>query len=223
MKKLIVGLTTLALVGCASPGVHEHTFFEGVVPAVDTDLEARSMCSAVSYEADHDRWLTVVRDMRMALAGGDDGRTGSPELEGGSPDPNYPDYTESRRSPNYYGVNDPQVRDALYMVTQFEAELDGSYDAVVQNCRAYNQCMIRNEYDERLCGQTADMWENSQVRFHQLADRMAEVRERVARACSNCGPSYNRRPHHTHSSGHGRTNSGYQNDDRYGPFSGGSN
>ena len=46
MKKIGMGLALLALAGCSHPGTHEHVFYRGVVPVVDTDDEARSMCSA---------------------------------------------------------------------------------------------------------------------------------------------------------------------------------
>lgn len=184
MKKLGLGLAALALAGCASHGTeHEHTFLRGVVPVTETDREARSMCSAVSYEEDHDRWLsytTALREQVLSSRTAPNNPVSPGHADGVDP---------SRRSPELYGDPNPNsITDALYLISQFEAELDGSYDALVQNCRAYNQCMIRNDYVEDSCDTSARMWSDSQDRYHELAYDISSVRERVARSCADCAP-----------------------------------
>jgi hypothetical protein len=224
MKKLGIYISVFALSACATteqshrPASHTHPR----PPTVEEDLLPRSMCSAVSYEEDHDRWLSTARSIREFIeANGISHTTDSASDEGGTVSTNTQPTLESpghannidpsRRSPEYYG--DPsQVQSALYLVSQFEAELDGSYDSVVQNCRFYNACMIHNDYDEDECTQSAGMWESSQVRFHRLADRMSQVRERVANIGSHSG--------HAHRGNRDR-NSGEQNyrSTQIGPFS----
>lgn len=225
MKKFGLGLAVLALAGCSTPGTHEHVFHRGVLPVVDTDDEARSMCSATAYEQDRNQFLASTREMRRAL-GADIG-----SASGGN-DPIGIDAT-SLRSPELYDAPVGNVDPVVYLVAQFEAELDGSYDSVVQNCRAYNQCMIRNDYNEDSCDRSQDLWSDSQVRFHNLADRLADVRAEVARSCGDCMPQYrgyHRRPDHHgdgHGGGHGARDYGrYDNggtgiDSYYGPFSAG--
>lgn len=222
MKKLGLGLAFLALAGCSHPGTHEHTFTRGIVPVVDTDEQARSICSATSYESDRNQFLVSTGHMRDALAA----YTGVP-FSG--------EEAQSRRSPALYDGNGREVDRAIFLVSQFEAELDGSYDAVVQSCRAYNQCMIRNNYAEGDCSQSASMWNNSQVRFHNLADRMAEIRLEVAQSCNDCFATrpYRGAHHGGHRDGHhgdrhsGRNygqvtgGSGTGIDSYYGPFSAG--
>jgi hypothetical protein len=226
MKKLGLGILALTLAGCASTSSeHEHTFFRGVIPATEVDREARSMCSAASYEEDHDRWLSYTTELRESILAA---RT-APN------DPTTPGHADgvdpSRRSPELYGDPNPnRINDALYMISQFEAEIDGSYDAVVQNCRAYNQCMIRNEYTEASCEMSAHAWSDSQDRYHELAVSMAEIRENVATACSGCrtnvvvaprrGPhprptTHQPRPHPQQGTGQGRRTR------HYGPFEAG--
>jgi len=219
MKKLGLGLALLALAGCGHTGSHEHNFTRGIVPVTDTDEQARSICSATSYERDRNQFLVSAREMRDALAA----YAGVPY--GG-------EEAQSRRSPALYDGTGRPVDRALYMVAQFEAELDGSYDTVVQTCRVYNQCMIRNNYEEGDCTQSAAMWSNSQVRFHQLADRMSEVRLEVAQSCNDCVASGSWGHHGRDRDGrrgghHGRDYGSYQSgrgtgiDSYYGPFSAG--
>lgn len=183
MKKIGLALSLVALAGCAStqpppqPRPQPRPPVQRTPPP-DTVLDARSMCSAVSYEEDRNRLLWAAQELRDNIS--------AMEAEA---DMEAPD-RQSRRSPQAYGGPDPdQVASTLYLVAQFEAELDGSYDAVVQNCRVYNQCMMRNDYAEADCTRSAEMWESSQIRFHQLADRMSEVRERVALNCRTCTPT----------------------------------
>lgn len=185
MKKLGLGLALLALAGCQHAGSHEHMFHAGIVPAVDTDLEARSICSATSYEQDRNIYLTGVREMRRGL-----GIMQGPEIGGVTLPEGRPD--QSPRSPSAYNNHEPAVADVIYLISQFEAELDGSYDAVVQTCRAYNQCMIQNDYTESDCNRIQGQWSDSQVRFHQLAERMADVRAEVAQSCGDCMPAHYR-------------------------------
>jgi hypothetical protein len=231
MKKLGLGLAVLALAGCATTASeHEHSLFRGVVPVTETDREARSMCSAVSYEEDHDRWLSYTTELReRVLWNRTAPNSPTPAGHADGVDP-------SRRSPELYGDPNPNgITDALYLISQFEAEIDGSYDAVVQNCRAYNQCMIRNDYTEASCSNSAQAWSNSQDRYHNLALNMAEIRETVAIACDDCGPNVialprpdHPRPDHPrggrgHGEGHGR---GHHSDrsgatTQYGPFEAG--
>lgn len=176
MRLIAVSAAAIMVASCAHQDVHEHMFLPGIVPTVETDVEARSMCSAVAYVEDRDRMLHAASQMRQLIM------TDATESANEASD------RQSRRSPSAYGDPSAEFVDGtLYMVAQFEAELDGSYDAVVQNCRAYNQCMIRNDYVEGDCMQSASMWESSQVRFHQLADSLSRVRERVALACDDCG------------------------------------
>lgn len=220
MKKLGLGLAFLALAGCSHPGTHEHTFTRGIVPVVDTDEQARSICSATSYESDRNQFLVSTREMRDALAA----YTGVP-FDGQE--------AQSRRSPALYDGEDRDVDRAIFLVSQFEAELDGSYDTVVQSCRAYNQCMIRNDYQERDCTQSAGMWSNSQVRFHELADRMAEIRLEVAQTCNDCVANSRHYRRGRHGDGHGgdrqadrdygsyNSSAGTGIDSYYGPFSAG--
>ena len=40
--------------------------------------------------------------------------------------------------------------------------------------------MIAQDYDEPSCENSANRWENSQIRYHQIADRLSQVRERIA-------------------------------------------
>ncbi len=221
MKKIGLGLALLALAGCSHPGTHEHNFHRGVLPVVDTDDEARSMCSATSYEQDRNQFLASTRDIRRAL--GADVSDGS-----GGDDPIGTD-ASSLRSPDLYGAPRGNVDPVVYLVAQFEAELDGSYDSVVQNCRAYNQCMIRNDYNEDSCDQSQALWSDSQVRFHNLADRLADVRAEVARSCGDCAPRYHHGHHGDRSprggdrrgSDYGSYDSGTGVDSYYGPFSAG--
>ena len=206
MKKLTIGLSALFMAGCATNhgGSHEHTFLRGVVPAVDAisgvDVVPRSMCSATSYEEDHDRWLSMSTSIRNSILLDDENRAEQEE-------------DRSRRSPQAYGSPaDGMVPNAVYLVEQFEAELDGSYDAVVQSCRAYNQCMNQNAFNERACTQSASMWGDSQDRFHQLAVRISEVRADVAQACDNCGGdegASDRGDHHSDRNGGGHGQSGH--------------
>lgn len=218
MKKLGLGLALLALAGCAHDGAHEHMFTRGIVPVVDTDEQARSICSATSYESDRNQFLVSTSAMRDALAT----YTGVPYTG---------EEAQSRRSPALYDGDGRAVDRAIFMVSQFEAELDGSYDTVVQSCRAYNQCMIRNDYSEGECTQSASMWSNSQVRFHQLADRMADIRLEVAQFCNDCvaehpyrrrgGHHVERRHDERRDYGHYGASVGTGVDSYYGPFSAG--
>ena len=224
MKKLGLGLALMALAGCQHAGSHEHVMFAGVVPAVDTDLEARSMCSATAYEQDRNVYLTGVREMRNGL-----GILQGPEIGGAAVPHGRPD--QSPRSPSAYNNHEPAVADVVYMIAQFEAELDGSYDAVVQSCRAYNQCMIQNHYQQNDCNIIQGQWSDSQIRFHHLAERMADIRSEVARSCGDCMPAYHVGRHHArrgHDENAERTDYGRHSNDRgenadsyYGPFSAG--
>lgn len=208
MKKIGIALSLVALAGCTTTSQPTQTQPRPQprppvvrTPAPDAVLDARSMCSAVSYEEDRNRLLWAAQELRDNIA------VMEAEAEPETLD------RQSRRSPNAYGGPDPDsVSSTLYLVAQFEAELDGSYDAVVQNCRVYNQCMMRNNYSEASCSRSADMWEASQVRFHQLADRMSEVRERVALNCRTCGT-----PRSSGSTSSGSTESG--SDRRLGGYS----
>lgn len=220
MKKIGMGLALLALAGCSHPGTHEHVFYRGVVPVVDTDDEARSMCSATSYEQDRNQFLASTQQIRRAL--GADVSTGP-----GMNDP-IGINADSLRSPELYNAPPGNVHPVVYLVAQFEAELDGSYDSVVQNCRAYNQCMIRNDYTESSCQQSQNLWSDSQVRFHNLADRMADVRAEVARYCGDCAEPYHRgrgrrgRDHHEGDDrDYGEFSDSRTVDSYYGPFSAG--
>jgi len=221
MKKLAIGMSALIVAGCAvdHPYGHEHQVFRGVIPAVDAtsgvDVVPRSMCSATSYEEDHDRWLSMSTAIRnyVLIGSNPQAHTGhtissnengnrngnrnterttppGPHQHAGDHENYQPNQAiPSRRSPEAYGAHHPgRVPDAVYLVEQFEAELDGSYDAVTQNCRAYNQCMNQNGFDERLCTQSANMWQASQDRFHQLAYSISDIRADVAQACDTCGP-----------------------------------
>ncbi|WP_300532318.1 hypothetical protein [Maricaulis sp.] len=221
MKKLGLGLALLAVAGCSShTGTHEHVFHRGIVPVVDTDDEARSMCSATSYEQDRNQFLASTQQIRRALGADVSAGPGGNDPIGVSAD--------SFRSPELYNAPPGNVDPVVYLVAQFEAELDGSYDSVVQNCRAYNQCMIRNDYTESACSQSQNLWSDSQVRFHNLADRLADVRAEVARSCGDCVEPYHYRRGHRgrdHHDGEGRDYGDYSRtqtvDSYYGPFSAG--
>jgi len=231
MKKFAIGMSALIVAGCATNhgNSHEHTFLRGVVPAVDAttgvDVVPRSMCSATSYEEDHDRWLSMSTSIRNQVL-----------LHNTRPTGALPD--RSRRSPHAYGQpNDGQVPNAVYLVEQFEAELDGSYDAVVQSCRAYNQCMNQNNFAEGACRVSAGMWGDSQDRFHDLAIRISEVRAGVAAICTDCitpeAQEVSERDHprrrrgssdHHRRGGHGQSShnqGGHDSHGRLGPFSAG--
>jgi hypothetical protein len=179
MKIIAIGMAALLMAGCATDGADRqttagpvpHSHPEMQRPYTQDDVVPRSMCSSVAYEEDHDRWLSQTAHIREQVL------------------LNPPTQADrSRRSPDAYGnPQSGQVPDATYLVEQFEAELDGSFDSIIQSCRVYNQCMIQNNYTESSCTQSAGMWAASQDRFHQLSETMAVIRAQIAQSCSDCG------------------------------------
>jgi hypothetical protein len=205
MNKFAIGLTVLFMAGCATDDTYQdtatrvapHTHPEFQRPNTSDDVVPRSMCSSVAYEEDHDRWLSqtaLIREQVLLNPATDADR--------------------SRRSPDAYGdPQDGRVPDATYLVEQFEAELDGSFDSIIQSCRIYNQCMIQNNYNESSCSQSAGMWVASQDRFHQLSETMAVIRAQVAQSCSDCTTSSSR--------SNTRSSNRRSDEGRLGGFSGG--
>ena len=82
-------------------------------------------------------------------------------------------------------VADTEVQE---LVAAFETDLDASYRFATSSCRTYNRCLEVNRFNEESCQDTASLWHDSQDRFHDLSERLALVRERIASGCTTCGP-----------------------------------
>ena len=95
------------------------------------------------------------------------------------------------------------------LILAFETDLDASYRFATASCRTYNRCLQVNRFDEASCQDTASLWHDGQDRFHDLSERLAMVRERIASDCDDCGTRRSHAPHphgeeprrrHTHDS-----------------------
>ena len=87
------------------------------------------------------------------------------------------------------------------LILAFETDLDASYRFATASCRTYNRCLEENSFDESLCQDSAALWHDGQDRFHDLSERLALVRERIASDCHDCRstashPDPDRRHHH---------------------------
>ncbi|WP_300543775.1 hypothetical protein [Maricaulis sp.] len=90
------------------------------------------------------------------------------------------------------------------LIAAFETDLDASYRFATASCRTYNRCLQENRFDEASCQDTAALWHDGQDRFHDLSERLALVRERIAHGCHDCempgahsrgDPDHDRRRH----------------------------
>ena len=79
------------------------------------------------------------------------------------------------------------------LIAAFETDLDASYRFATSSCRTYNRCLEENRFTESACQDTAAMWHDGQDRFHDLSERLALVRERIASDCNDCRPARDRR------------------------------
>lgn len=82
------------------------------------------------------------------------------------------------------------------LIAAFETDLDASYRFATASCRTYNRCLQVNRFDEASCQDTASLWHDGQDRFHDLSERLAMVRERIASGCDDCSPRRGHPPHH---------------------------
>ncbi len=82
------------------------------------------------------------------------------------------------------------------LIAAFETDLDASYRFATASCRTYNRCLQVNRFDEASCQDTASLWHDGQDRFHDLSERLAMVRERIASGCDDCGPQRAHPSHH---------------------------
>lgn len=74
------------------------------------------------------------------------------------------------------------------LIAAFETDLDASYRFATSSCRTYNRCLEENRFNEGSCQDSASLWHDGQDRFHDLSERLALVRERIASDCADCGP-----------------------------------
>ena len=104
-----------------------------------------------------------------------------------------------------YGSDTNLQTQVIELVAAFETDLDASYRFATTSCRTYNICLQENGFGENTCRQTAEMWRDSQTRFHELSAMLAEVRERIARSCGDCstGRAHHGRGHHASNNGRG--------------------
>lgn len=94
-------------------------------------------------------------------------------------------YREAISRERYGSDTDLQTQN-IELVAAFETDLDASYRFATSSCRTYNICLQENRFGENTCRQTAEMWRDSQSRFHDLSAMLAEVRLQIARSCNDC-------------------------------------
>lgn len=119
-----------------------------------------------------------------------------------------------RAEPGYRSdVADTQTQE---LIAAFETDLDASYRFATASCRTYNRCLEENRFTEGACQDTASLWHDGQDRFHDLSERLAMVRERIASDCYDCRPDryghHDARYHDRHHDRHDR----YRRDDLIG-------
>lgn len=175
MKKLaLLLIATAALSACAqdnhrrpNPGPVSPGPSRPAPPMRDTVQPAIDMCEVETLAEQRLAMLDEIHGYREAI-----GATASPRSDNAN--------TETQE-----------------LIAAFETDLDASYRFATASCRTYNRCLQVNRFDEASCQDTASLWHDGQDRFHDLSERLAMVRERIASGCDDCAPRRaGHRPHH---------------------------
>lgn len=109
---------------------------------------------------------------------------------------------------NKFGTYEEQT-DTILMekLNRYEAEIEGSYRFVTQQCGAYMRCLESNGHDEWRCKRAETRWSEAQGRFNQISwdvrTLAAEVERERIRAENGIWP-YPHGQGHGHSHGHGK-------------------